>query len=78
MSSRRTDEVYLKMLMERSGAERMMMGFSMFDTSRILVREGLLSKHPGMSERELKIEIFKIFYGRDFDPATEKKITGTL
>jgi hypothetical protein len=66
------------MFKEKTGEERMMMGFSMFETSRTLVRVGILSRRPGISEKDLKIEMFKIFYGRDFDPATREKIINSL
>lgn len=78
MSKESVDEVYLRMLKEKTCEERAMMGFSMFDTSRALVRAGILAKHPGISEKDLKIEVFKRFYSTDFDSATLEKIISAL
>ena len=78
MSRVTVDEIYLKMLKEKSPEERMMMGFSMFDTARALVRAGILSRHPDISEKDMKVEMFKRFYSSNFDPATMEKIIRVL
>lgn len=78
MSRETADEIYLKMLKERSPEERMMMGFSMFETSRALVRVGILARHPDISGKDMKIEMFRRFYSNDFNPVTKAKIISTL
>lgn len=78
MSINRAEEVYMRLLKERSGQQRMMMGFSMFETAKALVKAGILSRNPDISETDLKVEIFKRFYSGDFDAAIMEKIINKL
>ncbi len=59
---------------ERSPEERLIMGCSMFDESKIIVTESIKKDHPNISEQELKVKIFGRFYHRDFDKNTLQKI----
>lgn len=58
------------MLMERTGADRMMMGCNMFDAAQAMARASLAN----LSEQEIRIQLFKRFYGAEFDEITTEKI----
>jgi hypothetical protein len=65
---------FRKMLMERSGEQRLKMGCSMHATSRALVKASV----PEASPAALKRALFLRFYGDDFDPKRRKKILRAL
>ena len=72
------DARYRQMLLERSGEDRLRMGFSMYATARALVVASILAKEPGASPERIREAIFLRFYGRDFDQATRERIVATL
>lgn len=51
-------------LLERSGAERVLMGSRMFDTARVMV---LASFPPGLTEMEIKRRLCERLYGCEVD-----------
>ena len=51
-----------RMLLERSGAERLVMGSQMFELARAIV---LASLPAGLSEAELKLRLCERLYGND-------------
>jgi hypothetical protein len=61
-----------ELFMQRSGAERVEMGFEMFSMSRIMVTSSLEAQ--GYRGIELKKQIFLRTYGSDFSPETLDKI----
>ena len=67
----KVDKLYKKMLREKSGEERMMMGFSMFQFSTKILLSSLKEKSPA---RDLKRNIFTRLYGNDFDDKKKKEI----
>jgi len=68
-------EVLFKaMMMEKSGQDRLKMGFSMFDLARRQVLASILMNHPNADQREIKREIFLRFYGQDFSSDEREKI----
>jgi len=48
--------------------------FEMTELSRNIILNQLKQKNPGLSEIDLKIELFRKFYKFDFDNATLNKI----
>jgi len=56
---------YRQMLLARSGEARFRMGCSMHTTARQLVEAGLRSIDPTATEAELRVGVFRRFYGRD-------------
>jgi hypothetical protein len=64
--------------MERSGAERLKMGCSMFDTARALMRAGLGQDREGERSPDVQAWLFERTYGRDFDRATAARIIARL
>ncbi len=64
--------LYRSLILQRPGAERVKMGFDLFETSRTIVISGLRESAPdGVVTREA---LFLRTYGRDFDPPTRAKI----
>jgi len=52
------ESIYRNMLMKKSGQERLMMGCSMFDTARKQALAGIAAKMPGLSQAEIRKELF--------------------
>lgn len=65
---------FRKMMMEKSGEERLKMGFSMFDFARKQVIASIKEKYPEANENEIKKEVFLRFYGDDFSEEELKSI----
>jgi len=57
-------ELVRQRLLERSGAERMMMASGMFEAAKAMV---LASFPPGLSEMEIKERLVERFYGDEVD-----------
>ena len=66
------EEVYRKLLMSKSGSERLHMASDMFEFARTLVRSSL--RHHNYSKKELEWQVFLRMYKRDFDQSTLDKI----
>ena len=64
------EEKFRRMLLKRSGEERLKMGCSMHATARALVKASIPEKDPIAVNRAL----FLRFYGDDFEPKQRKKI----
>lgn len=60
---------FTTLLMQRSEGERAMMAFEMFDMARALMTADIRTRHPDITERELRVQIFERTYGNDFDEA---------
>jgi len=66
---------FRKMLLERSGVERIKMGCSMHAAAQALVRASLLQKHASTSPAAtLRKSLFLRFYGQDFTASRRKRI----
>ncbi len=72
-TSQHIENKFREMLMKRSNEERMMMGFSMFDTAKKIVMSSIKNEDPNISRAKLNEKIFLRFYGSDFSDK-EKKI----
>lgn len=66
------------MIMEKSGQDRLKMGFSMFDLARRQVLASILMKQPNADSREIRREIFLRFYGQDFSSDEREKILAQI
>ena len=64
--------IYRKKLKEKTDIQRALMGFSMFETSRYLVKLTVIKE--GMTEEDIKMAVFDRFYYNDFDKVTKQKI----
>ncbi len=65
---------FTALVMQRSEGERVMMALEMFDLARALMTADLRSRHPGISETELRVQIFERTYGSDFDETERGRI----
>lgn len=70
--------LFQKMMMEKSGQERMKMGFSMFDFARKQVIASIQRKNPNIDIKDLKRELFLRFYGQDLSSEEQEKILHKL
>ena len=69
---------FQKMIMERNSAERLLMGCSMFDTTKKIVESAILNQSPGITPQKMKEEIFLRFYGMEFSETEKEKILNSL
>lgn len=67
------DIFYAKPLKERIAGV-----FEMTELSRNIIHNQLLLKRPELTEVEVKIELFKIFYRSDFDEETLIRISENM
>ncbi len=72
------DERYRAMLMQRSGEERLKMGFGMWETARALVEASLREQNPQATTEMLRKGVFLRFYGHEFDAQTRTKILAAI
>ena len=52
--------------------------FEMTDLSRKIIQNRIIAKNPEISEVELKVELFKIFYQSDFDEHSLQQIADSI
>ncbi len=71
-------ELQRRLVMERSGAERLRMGCAMFDAARALIRAGLGDAAGTDQSTAMRIRLFHRTYGRDFDAPTVARIVAAL
>jgi hypothetical protein len=60
--------LYRRLLLQRSGEERLRMGCEMFDAARALVRASLTSSTADGRDSDLRIKLLRRTYGLDLDP----------
>ena len=62
-----------QMIQAKSPRERAQMGWSMYQTSKLLVIRAILEENPSISPSSLRKELFLRFYASDFtEPALSK------
>jgi len=66
------------LMMSKTGEQRLLMGFSMYDTARQIVRSAIYNSRPEITEEEMKKEIFLRFYGWEFSRADKEKFLSAL
>ena len=66
--------LFRRLLLQRSPEERLLMGFRMFDASRVLVRASLGDTMGTGDSPQLREQLFLRTYGQDFDAATRERI----
>ncbi|MBU4487794.1 MAG: hypothetical protein KKI13_01855 [Candidatus Omnitrophica bacterium] len=69
---------FRKLMMAKSCQERLLMGCSMFDSAKQIVRSSIVQKQPKISLQEIKIEVFLRFYGTEFNESEKRKILAAL
>jgi len=73
-TSPQVESRFIEMLMKKSGQERMMLGFSMFDMARRQVIASIKMDNPDADVKEIRKGIFLRFYGHEFSPEEQRKI----
>jgi hypothetical protein len=72
-TSDRTERLFRKLMMARTGEQRLVMGAQMFDATRALMIAGL--KAEGITgEKELKGAVFLRTYGQELSPERRERI----
>ena len=69
---------FRNLIMSKTGQERLLMGCSMYDAAKEIVRSSIFNNHPGITEVEMKKEIFLRFYGQEFNRAEKEKVISSL
>lgn len=63
-----------EMIRQKTPLERLKMGCSMYETSKLLVLRFILMNNPGISEADIRKELFLKFYADDFTLEQQEKI----
>jgi hypothetical protein len=66
------------LMMSKTGEQRLLIGCSMYDTARQIVRSSIYNERPEISEEEMNKEIFLRFYSKDFSRADREKFLSAL
>lgn len=66
------------LMMQKSGEQRLIMGCSMYDAAKQIVRSSICNTHPGITEEQMRKEIFIRFYGQEFSQADRDRILSAL
>ena len=66
------------LMMSKSGEERLLMGFSMYDAAREIVHSAILAQRHGITPEEMRQEVFLRFYGSEFSQTDKEKILSVL
>lgn len=66
------------LMMSKTGQQRLLMGCSMYDTAKQIVRSAVRNRQSGITEAEIKREIFLRFYGPEFSQADREKYLSVL
>lgn len=69
---------YQQRLLQRSGAERLKIGCSMFSTARALVLASVLEQEPSASPARVRRALFLRFYAPDFRADARARIAAWL
>ncbi|MHC4204871.1 MAG: hypothetical protein ACYSTT_09475 [Planctomycetota bacterium] len=64
--------------MNKTGEERLLMGCSMYDTAKQIVRSAIYNNRPQITDEEMKKEIFLRFYGKEFSRDDREKFLSAL
>lgn len=56
-------------IMSKTPKERFLMGIEMMEDVRRMVEGSIREQNPGISGIDLKVEVFKRYYSKDFSPA---------
>jgi len=74
-TDKKIDDIYREMIRKKTGEERMLMGFSMFQFSTKILLSSVKEKIPVSN---LKKYMFLKIYGSDFDSLQIKKILNSI
>lgn len=69
---------FINLMMLKSNEQRLLMGCSMYDTAKQIVRSAVRNGQPEITDAEMKEEIFLRFYGPEFSQADRAKLLSAL
>lgn len=69
---------FRELMMSKTGQERLLMGCSMYDTAKEIVRSSIHNSRPGITEADMRREIFLRFYGREFSRTDREKLISEM
>jgi hypothetical protein len=69
---------FIKMMMRKSGQERLKMGFSMFDMARRQIMASVEMNKPDADVKHIRKEIFLRFYGEEFSKKERERILNRI
>lgn len=69
---------FQNLMMLKSGEQRLLMGCSMYDAAKQIVRSSIYDKYPQISAGQMKKEIFIRFYSQDFNQPDVEKILSVI
>lgn len=72
------EDRFKKLIMAKTCQERLLMGCSMFDAAKRIVKSSIIQKEPEISTQEMKTALFLRFYGGEFDEIQKSKIVGAF
>ena len=67
-----------RLFAKRSGSKRVRMACEMFDAARVIAIGAIRSARPGISDAELRVELFDRLYGDDVDSEQQRTIRERL
>ncbi len=70
--------LHRRLLLQRSGEERLRMGCEMFDAARVLVLASLASSTAEGCDGDLRIKLLRRTYSRDLDPDVMARVEERL
>ncbi|MBN1806645.1 MAG: hypothetical protein JW837_15455 [Sedimentisphaerales bacterium] len=65
---------FRNLMMSKTGQERLLMGCSMYDAAKEIVRSSIYNNYSGITKDEMRKEIFLRFYGQEFSRIERGKI----
>lgn len=77
-TSENVQELFQRMLMDKSSEERLKMGCSMFTTAREIIKSSIRAQYPDVSTQQMKQKIFLRFYADDFSDEESQRIQKAL
>lgn len=63
-----------ELMRKKTPTERYEMGWSMYETSKILITHAIMEENPQITQTELKKKLLLRFYCDDFDEQQKEKI----
>ncbi|MGA1871841.1 MAG: hypothetical protein ACMUJM_25245 [bacterium] len=69
---------FQRLMKMKSNEERLLMGCSMYDTAKMIVKSAILNKEPKIDAESLREKIFLHFYGIEFDENEKRNICKAL
>ena len=77
-TSRDIRQEQFEIVMAKPLKKRLEALFEMTDLSRKIIQNRIIAKNPKISEVELKVELFKVFYQSEFDEHSLQQIADSI